>query len=132
MDKVSKRSISIGAFGLALAILLGAMAAHYLKDKLELKEINVFETAVKYQFYGCLGLVLMGILNHLGTQKLLLPMRFLGFGILIFSGTLYFLALKTLANIEGLKWVGAITPLGGILMIISWIWVGVLFSKNTK
>ena len=127
MNKISSQSIYRGAFGLAAAIVFGAFAAHFLKDKLPEVNLREFETAVKYQVYGCLGLILLGILSHLSAIKLNVPVLLLRFGILIFCGTLYFLALRPLLSIEGFSWVGAITPFGGLAMIGAWVWVGVVF-----
>ncbi len=132
MNKISLQAIYCGAFGLAVAVLFGAIGAHYLKEKLSLENLQIFETAVRYQFYGCIGLILMGILNHIGTLQLKWPIVLLRFGILIFCGTIYFLAIRPLLGINGMGWVGAITPFGGLAMIVGWGWVGVLFFKKSK
>lgn len=132
MHKISSQTIYRGALGLAVAIMLGAFGAHYLKEKLPLENLQIFETAVRYQFYGCLGLVALGLICSVTEVKLNTPILLLRLGILIFCGTVYFLALRPVFGIEGLKWVGAITPLGGLCMIASWIWVGVLFFKDSK
>jgi len=132
MNIITIQAIYRGAFGLGVAVILGAMGAHYLEDKLEPKDLQIFETAVKYQFYGCFGLFIMGILNHLGTPVLKLPIICLRFGILIFCGTLYFLALRPLFEIKGLNWIGAITPIGGLAMIAAWLWTGFLYFKDSK
>ena len=129
MNKISARAIFRGAFGLAAAIILGAIAAHELEDRLPEYNLKIYETAVKYQFYGCFGLILLGMLNHLNTLNLKWPITLLRFGILIFSGTLYFLALRPLMGIEGYNWFGAITPIGGLSMISAWIWTGTLYFK---
>ncbi len=63
MNKISSQTIYRGAFGLAVAIILGAFGAHFLKEKLALDNLKEFETAVKYQFYGCLGLLALGIIQ---------------------------------------------------------------------
>lgn len=125
MNTNAKNCLYRGAFGIAVAIILGALAAHALKDRLPEYNLQIFETAVKYQFYGCFGLLMFGILSIQLSLKLNLSAILLRFGILIFSGTLYFLALRPLLGIEGFSWVGAITPLGGIAMITAWILLGV-------
>jgi len=129
MNKISAKAIFRGAIGLAIAIALGAIAAHELKKRLPEYNLGIFETAVKYQFYGCIGLILLGILFHIYPLKLKGPIMLLRFGILIFSGTLYFLALRPILGVEGFNWVGAITPIGGLSMIAAWIWTGVLYVK---
>lgn len=132
MNKISSQTIYRGAFGLATAIMFGAFAAHFLKEKLPEVNLREFETAVKYQFYGCLGLLVLGIMCHVIEVKLNHPILLLRLGILIFCGTLYFLAIRPLLGIEGFNWIGAITAFGGLGMIASWVWVGVLFLKEYK
>jgi len=125
MNLLAKKCLYRGAFGIAAAIILGALAAHALKDRLPEYNLQLFETAVKYQFYGCFGLLIFGILSIQLGVDLKWSAPFLRFGILIFSGTLYFLALRPIMGIEGFNWVGAITPLGGIAMITAWILLGI-------
>ena len=127
MNKISSQTIYRGAFGLAVAIMFGAFGAHYLKEKLPVENLQIFETAVKYQFYGCLGLLALGIMSHTTEVKLNTPIFLLRLGVLIFCGTVYFLALRPVFGIDGYKCVGAITPIGGLCMMACWIWVGVLF-----
>ena len=108
------------ALGL-LGVALGAFGAHALRTLLEASgRTATFETAVKYQFYHALALVLIGILlqllaNNPTAVRLLnwSGYSFLG-GVLIFSGSLYLLCFT------GVTWLGAITPIGGLLMIIGW------------
>lgn len=100
---------------------LGAFGAHALRAMLDASGRQAtFETAVKYQFYHALALVLVGLLMHTfgnnpATVKLLnwSGYAFLG-GVLIFSGSLYVLCFT------GITWLGAITPLGGVAMIVGW------------
>lgn len=132
MNKNFSQTIYRGSFGLAAAIILGAFGAHYLKEKLTPENLQTFETGVRYQFYGCLGLIAMGLISKISEVKLNVPVLLLRLGILIFCGTVYFLALRQMLGIEGFKWIGAITPLGGLCMIVSWIWVGVLFWRESK
>lgn len=103
-------SMQIGAILAALAVALGAFAAHALKTRLDPTMLANFETGVRYQMYAALAMMALG---NQGTQ-----MRgpfWLSIGTLIFSGTLYLLALT------GLKWLGAITPIGGVLMIVGFV-----------
>ncbi|MBN8824397.1 MULTISPECIES: DUF423 domain-containing protein [unclassified Spirosoma] len=110
-----------GALLGVLGVALGAFGAHALRTMLEASgRTATFETAVKYQFYHALALVLVGLLMHAfgsnpSTMKLLnwAGYSFLG-GVLIFSGSLYILCFT------GITWLGAITPLGGLAMIAGW------------
>jgi len=113
--------IAAGAIFAALSVLFGAFGAHGLKDRLSFEYLAIFETAVRYQLYHALGLMLMGISGfHLPDNLIQLPSYFLIFGTVIFSGTLIILVLTDL------KWLGAITPIGGLCLVIGWL----LFAYN--
>ncbi|MEM6632587.1 MAG: DUF423 domain-containing protein [Bacteroidota bacterium] len=108
--------ITAGIFG-ALSVSIGAFGAHGLESKLTTNgRVATFETAVKYQFYHTLALVLLGILM-LNLEHLYFTYAAYAFiaGIMVFSGSLYILSLTNVS-----KW-GAITPLGGLAFIIGWI-----------
>ena len=116
-----KNLIVAGSIFAALSVLFGAFGAHGLKTLLSFEYLAIFETAVRYQLYHALGLMLMGISGfHLPDNLIQLPSYFLIFGTVIFSGTLIILVLTDL------KWLGAITPIGGLSLIIGWL----LFAYN--
>ncbi len=114
-----------GSINAALAVLLGAFAAHGLKNRLSDYSINVFNTATEYHFYHALGLLIVGIIMHLGitAKSVGISGLLMLVGIILFSGSLYLLA------ITGTKWLGAITPLGGIAFISGWVFLAIAFSK---
>lgn len=103
--------VSLGALNGAIAVAAGAFGAHGLKDRLAPKALEVFETGARYQMYHALAMVLAGILVARG------PGIAFQIGILLFSGSLYALALTDI------KALGAITPFGGIAFIAGWIWL---------
>ncbi len=106
----------------ALSVALGAFAAHTLKNMISEYALSIFETAVRYQFYHVFALLAVGILYRYFPGKLLKWSGILFIlGIVLFSGSLYFLAVIKAAVQPGFKWVGAITPLGGLCFIIGWI-----------
>lgn len=115
--QLSKQSILSGLVLLFVAVLLGAFGAHALSDLLiKNNRLSVYETASQYHFYHGLALILFGMLNHIYKE-----LRFQGaiylallIGILIFSGSLYCLA------IFNLSWLGAIAPIGGVLLLCGW------------
>jgi uncharacterized membrane protein YgdD (TMEM256/DUF423 family) len=109
----------------ALAVAIGAFGAHKLKKYLEeVQRADVFETAVRYQFFHTLALLMVGILLFTHTNKWLHWASY-GFmaGIVIFSGSLYILCLSNVG-----KW-GAVTPIGGLFLIIGWVCLAVGLSK---
>lgn len=106
-----------GAAALALAVMLGAFGAHGLRGKLDAYSMGVYEKAVFYHFIHALGLLAVPMLARLDAIKpgqASLVCALLAAGILIFSGSLYVLA------ILGMRWLGAITPLGGLSFIAAW------------
>ncbi|MEL0642477.1 DUF423 domain-containing protein [Pseudoalteromonas aliena] len=97
-----------------LSVMLGAFAAHGLKSHLSEYSIDVFKTAAEYQMVHGLALIAVAILIKWGINLSWAGGFFIA-GTLLFSGSLYLLALT------GMKWLGPITPLGGLCFIIGWI-----------
>ena len=99
-----------------LAVVLGAFGAHALKSQLDDYAMGVFQTAVQYHFYHSLALLAVGVIALSQPQTALLSSSgWLFFiGIVVFSGSLYLL------SITGLRWLGAVTPLGGLAFIAGW------------
>ncbi len=114
---MNSKLFTIGAISTALAIALGAFGAHGLEDKLSEHYLEVFETGVRYQMYNSLGLMLLGILQHLinGNKRVQLAGMLILAGVIIFSGSLYILAVTQFSKL------GMITPIGGILKIAGWL-----------
>ena len=120
----------------AMCVVLGAVGAHLLKDKIPSENLQTLEIAVKYQFYHTLALILIVTLSEKAQLKFLLySSTFFITGIILFSFSLYFLAFRPLIGIgnEEIKWVGAITPFGGVSFILGWIALsasGINFEKK--
>jgi uncharacterized membrane protein YgdD (TMEM256/DUF423 family) len=115
--------LSLGALSGCIAVAAGAFAAHGLKARLSPDLLAVFETGARYQMYHALLLCLVGVLairsSADGTPTSLLACAgLLLAGTLLFSGSLYVLALT------GQRWIGAITPLGGICFLLGWLLLG--------
>ena len=114
---VTKIFLAIASALGAISVVLGAFASHGLKGKLSESALAIWETGTKYQMYHALALFLTALLlNRLPNST---PLIVAGYafitGVLIFSGSLYTLSLS------GIKWFGAITPLGGVALIVGWI-----------
>lgn len=108
--------IACAAISGFVAVALGAFGAHGLKNHLSADLMAVWQTAVQYQFWHTLALFGVGILLMQGFQSRLLTASgwlFLA-GIVLFSGSLYALCLS------GVRWLGAITPIGGTLWLLAW------------
>lgn len=100
-------ALTTGALLAAIAVALGAFGAHALKTRLDPQMLANFETGVRYQMYAALALMVLG--TQIGQTRA--PLLLL-LGTIVFSGSLYLLA------ITGIKWLGAITPIGGVLLIV--------------
>lgn len=105
------KTFGIGAIGLALSFAIGAFGTHALRGQLPADLLSVFQTGQQYQVYGSIALMLMGIKPVAHTNDKV-SAWLVGLGVLVFSGSLYALALT------GIGILGAITPLGGALMIV--------------
>ena len=123
---MQKTFLLIGALAMVLAVGLGAFGAHGLKSKLTQEMLDIFETGVRYHFYHAIGLLIVGLLaNYIPDSSLLQWSGWLMIaGILIFSGSLYVLATS------GIRWLGAITPIGGVCFIASWILMAITIWKG--
>lgn len=104
-----------GAIGAGLSVILGAFAAHGLKSQLSEYLLGVFQTGVQYQMYHSLALILLYLLyRYFDSHLLVWSAAFMLAGMVMFSGSLYALALTQV------KWFGPITPMGGLCFIIGW------------
>ncbi|MEO8962426.1 MAG: DUF423 domain-containing protein [Ginsengibacter sp.] len=117
----------------ALSVGLGAFAAHTLKGSISDYAFGIFETAVKYQFYHVFALLIAGILykDYPGKWVKWAGRLFI-VGIILFSGSLYVLAVIKAAVLPGYNWVGAITPFGGLCFILGWIFLFLGISSKFK
>ncbi len=113
---MAKLFITLASLSGMLAVTFGAFGAHALRSRLDEHALGVFQTAVQYHFYHSLALLAVGVIALSQPQTALL--RSSGYlflvGIVVFSGSLYLLSMS------GLRWLGAITPLGGLAFIAGW------------
>lgn len=113
---MSKIIIMTASVLIALAVAIGAFGAHGLKSQISAEMLQTYKTGVEYHFYHALGLLLVGIIAVFMPSAYVKWSAILLFaGIILFSGSLYVLA------ITGIKWLGAITPFGGLSFIAGWI-----------
>src|SRR5690554_6364720 len=107
-----------------ISIIFGAFGAHALKEVLTPEQLISFETGVRYQMYHALVLVLLFIIslkvNHVYFNR---AAQFIFWGVILFSGSIYLLTLKNMLGIEALKYVAPITPIGGALIIVGWMFI---------
>jgi len=132
-----KNIVVIGISG-ALCVALGAYGAHGLKDyvesgKMNSELLNAFDTGVKYQMYHTLAMLMVFLLNlQKPDKKLYWANRLFFAGIVLFSGSLYLLSTRLVTEMEWLRFLGPVTPLGGLLFMAGWILLGLSALTKTK
>jgi len=126
LNVTAKLFLLLGSANAALAVMLGAFGAHALKARLDASLLKVYHTGVEYHFYHALGLILVGIIamNLPATIWLKSAGWSMFVGIILFCGSLYLL------SIFNLRWLGMITPIGGLLFILSWASLCIAILKN--
>jgi len=117
MPELRSGWIALGAVNAALAVAAGAFAAHGLRDRLDARSLEVFETASRYHMYHALAIVAAGVLASSALRGAQIAAWIFQAGIVLFSGSLYALALT------GVKGLGAVTPLGGLAFLAGWLWL---------
>lgn len=125
---MNNRILALAAFLGAVAIIFGALGAHWLQSQLPAQQLASFNTAVRYQAWHALALLFLA-----AHQKQLPASRVVawlwGLGTLLFSGSIYLLSTRVLSGIEA-NWLGPITPVGGLFLIAGWITLLILALKN--
>lgn len=129
--------IRFACISIACGVVLGSMGAHAMKPYLSVEAMNSWDTAVKYQFYQSLGLLVLAIAGRVMPVRTILhktSLAALMFGIIFFSGSLY---LRSSAAVSGVdfSWLGPVAPIGGLLFIAAWIMAAFSFvpmNQSTK
>ena len=116
--------LSAGIFGF-LSVALGAFGAHSLKNTLDDYGRSIYEKAVLYQMFHTVALLAVGVMQHFNKETSFSGAGW-GFvvGIFLFSGSLYVMA------VTGTKWLGALTPVGGVAFLFGWFWLVWTFAKG--
>lgn len=130
--------IYIACISGALSIILGAFSAHGLENLVQQNILSphhfeVFEKAVRYQMYHSIVLLILALVNFIASQNIFkVSFYTILIGLILFSGSLYWIALQSLIHIAFPKYLFWITPLGGLLMITGWIWIVVDIRKMNR
>jgi uncharacterized membrane protein YgdD (TMEM256/DUF423 family) len=122
-------TLIFGAIYGLLAVILGAFGAHALKKIISVDKLSIFETGVRYQMYAAFFLLIVGYILKFETSSENWISILMITGTFLFSFSIYLLAFNEVASIPS-KIVGPITPIGGLLMIISWAMLIFYFVKN--
>lgn len=124
--------IRTGFILMALSVALGAFGAHGLEPHLEPRQLDVWKTAVNYQFIHALGMMMLSAIANkpwIRAERLRYAQILLLIGVILFSGSLYFLSTKGLLGIN-LSWLGPVTPIGGVCFIAGWLLAALSVTKE--
>lgn len=125
---MGRKVVFIAALIGAIGIMLGAFGAHGLKKVVSEAQVLTFETGVCYQMYHAFFLLFIGISSYFSDKTKKTVMYLVLFGMFFFSGSIYLLTFKDLISIN-LRFIGPITPIGGLLFIIAWLYAGIQAYK---
>jgi len=118
-----------GSLVTGLAVILGALGAHWLREHISLLNMQSFETAIRYQLIHGLAILILGALpKPFHGMMLKFVFHFFWIGVLLFSGSIYLLTTRDLTMLP-LSWLGPVTPIGGLFMITGWV---LLFVSSIK
>lgn len=123
MNKINKKILVAASLLGAITIAIGAFGAHGLKSVVSAEAAKTFETGVRYQMYHTLALLALAFFNQLASQILVRVFRLFVAGIVFFSGSIYLLTFKDLLPFP-VSFLGPVTPLGGLLFICGWVYLG--------
>lgn len=126
MLPTAKLFLIFGGINAALVVVLGAFGAHGLKTKISSEMLAVYQTGVHYHLFHALGLMVVGLLATQieGSAYLKWSGWLMLAGILLFSGSLYIL------SVNGIRWLGAVTPFGGLSFVVAWMLFVVALFKS--
>ncbi|MCI0920304.1 DUF423 domain-containing protein [Sphingobacterium rhinopitheci] len=121
--------LTASLFGL-IAVVLGAFGAHGLEGKISEYHLGTWKTANEYQFYHTFALLFLSTFSRAKSQSIRVSFIAFTIGIILFSGSLYLLSVRSLLGIESVSILGPITPLGGLCFMIGWIGLFIAAVKN--
>ena len=128
---MNKTIFCTGVFFGLLAVVLGAFGAHGLGTLVSDGEVDTFKTGVTYQMYHALFLLILGSVRSISEENKKLIYYLISSGIVLFSFSIYFLATNSLTGFD-FRTIGFITPIGGILLILGWLFLGYRAYREFK
>jgi len=127
---MNKQIILVASFSGFVAVILGAFGAHGLDGKISDYHLETWKTANQYHFYHTLALLFLSTFSRAKNASIRISFIAFVLGILLFSGSLYLMSIRSLIGLEGLSMLGPITPLGGLCFIVGWIGLFVAALRN--
>ena len=129
-NRMNKQIIITASVLGALAVIAGAFGAHALRLLLAPKQLEVWQTAVQYQFYHVFALLFLSTFTRFKNKLIVVTYYLFTVGIIFFSGSLYLISCRELLHMPGLVALGPITPIGGLLFIIGWVMLVLAAIRN--
>ena len=123
MKNFDKKIVVTACILAAVTIAIGAFGAHGMKKMVSLQALSTFETGVRYQMYHVLALLILGFAVAVPANTRKWVFRFFIFGMILFSGSIYLLALAEVLPFN-VSFLGPVTPIGGLLLILGWLRLG--------
>ena len=120
--------IKVSILFCVVSVILGAFGSHLLKDLLSETELSSFKTGIRYQMFHGLSILILSLNSNRFTSKLNTSLLLMSIGTVLFSFSIYFLSIDNLLSFS-MKFLGPITPIGGTILITSWIYL-LLNVKN--
>lgn len=127
---MNKQIILTASFFGLIAVVLGAFGAHGLEGKISDYHIDTWKTANQYHFYHTFALLFLSTFSRAKSQSIRVSYIFFTIGIVLFSGSLYLLSVRSLLGLESVSILGPITPLGGLCFMVGWIGLFVAAMKH--
>lgn len=118
---MNKRIILTASFFGTIAVLMGAFGAHGLKNLIDAPSLAIWQKGIEYQFYHTFALLYLSSFARYRNKLINIAYFCFTFGIILFSGSLYLLATRTILNLGFTEFIGPITPIGGLLFVLGWI-----------
>lgn len=127
---MNKQIIVTAAVLGALAVIAGAFGAHALRASLSARQLEVWQTAVQYQFYHVFALLFLATITKFEDKLIVAAYYLFTLGVVLFSGSLYLLSLREILGLPVLSVLGPVTPVGGLLFITGWIMLALAAIRN--
>ena len=121
--------IKVSILFCVVSVILGAFGAHLLKDLLSETELSSFKTGIRYQMFHGLAILILSLNSNKFTSKLKTSLLLMSIGTVLFSFSIYFLSIDDLLSFS-MKFLGPITPIGGTILITSWMLLVFIVKKN--
>jgi uncharacterized membrane protein YgdD (TMEM256/DUF423 family) len=129
MEFQEKLSNAVASGLLAIAVSLGALGSHFLKARLTNEALDSFQVGVRYLMYHALAIILINNITYIQSESKDIFVKLVLAGVFLFSGSIFLLSTKQLHGLP-VKYLGPVTPAGGVLIISAWVYLTLSFLKK--